>query len=69
MTLALIVGVMLLCACLAMSCCASCGRRSREEEPIGMFRVARSRAGRSLSGVEHNGYPPLPAHFTKEAAE
>ncbi|MBB2698912.1 UNVERIFIED_ORG: protein gp37 [Rhizobium esperanzae] len=38
-------------------------------EPIGMFRVTKSRAGRKLSGVEHNGYPPLPAHFTKEAAE
>lgn len=38
-------------------------------EPIGMFRVTKSRAGRLLAGVEHNGYPPLPAHFTKEAAE
>lgn len=38
-------------------------------EPIGMFRVTKSRAGRKLAGVEHNGYPPLPAHFTKEAAE
>ncbi|MBB4574433.1 phage Gp37/Gp68 family protein [Rhizobium lentis] len=38
-------------------------------EPIGMFRVTKSRAGRKLAGVEHNGYPPLPAHFTKEDAE
>ncbi|RUM06776.1 phage Gp37/Gp68 family protein [Rhizobium chutanense] len=38
-------------------------------QPIGMFRVTKSRAGRLLAGVEHNGYPPLPAHFTKEAAE
>ncbi|ANM12092.1 phage Gp37/Gp68 family protein [Rhizobium sp. N324] len=38
-------------------------------EPIGMFRVTKSRAGRLLSGIEHNGYPPLPAHFAKEAAE
>jgi hypothetical protein len=69
MTLALIVGVMLLRACIAMSCCACSGLRSREEVSIGMFRVTRSRAGRPLSGLEHNGYLPLPAHLTKEAAE
>ncbi len=36
-------------------------------EPIGMFRVTKSRAGRLLDGVEHNGYPPLPAHFKQGA--
>lgn len=34
-----------------------------------MFRVTKSRAGRPLSGLEHHGYLPLPAHLTKEAAE
>jgi len=38
-------------------------------EPIGMFRVTKARAGRTLKGRMHDGFPPLPAHFTKEAAE
>lgn len=38
-------------------------------EPIGMFRVTKVRAGRTLEGRLHDGFPPLPAHFTKEAAE
>jgi hypothetical protein len=69
MTLAIIVVGIHLCACIAMSCCACSGLRSREEVSIGMFRVTRSRAGRPLSGLEHNGYLPLPAHLTKEDAE
>lgn len=36
-------------------------------EPIGMFRVTKSRAGRLLNGVEHNGFPPLPEHFKEHA--
>ncbi|MBB3396845.1 phage Gp37/Gp68 family protein [Rhizobium sp. BK060] len=34
-------------------------------EPIGMFRVPKSRSGRLLSGQQHDEFPPLPlpAHF------
>ncbi|MGM5087571.1 phage Gp37/Gp68 family protein [Rhizobium leguminosarum bv. viciae] len=38
-------------------------------EPIGMFRVTKARAGRTLEGRLHDGFPILPAHFAKEAAE
>lgn len=37
--------------------------------PIAMFRVTKARAGRTLDGRLHDGFPPLPAHFTKEVAE
>ncbi|MBY2911396.1 phage Gp37/Gp68 family protein [Rhizobium leguminosarum] len=36
-------------------------------EPIGMFRVTKARAGRRLDGRLHDGFPPLPAHFTRGA--
>ncbi|MBB4520523.1 UNVERIFIED_ORG: protein gp37 [Rhizobium sophorae] len=38
-------------------------------EPIGMFRVTKARAGRMLEGRLHDGFPPLPAHFTAGAEE
>lgn len=38
-------------------------------EPIGMFRVTKARAGRTLDGRLHDGFPPLPAHFTRGAEE
>lgn len=36
-------------------------------KPYAMHRVAKSVAGRLLDGVEHNGFPPLPAHFKEQA--
>ena len=36
-------------------------------KPYAMHRVTKSVAGRLLDGVEHNGFPPLPAHFKEQA--
>ncbi len=36
-------------------------------KPYAMHRVAKSVAGRLLDGVEHNGFPSLPAHFKEQS--
>ncbi|MBB3608623.1 phage Gp37/Gp68 family protein [Rhizobium sp. BK602] len=37
------------------------------KRPYAMHRVSKAVAGRTLDGVEHNGFPPLPAHFKEHA--